>query len=91
MKLDRLIDEARSFDSGWTPEREGRVLASTLRRHEARIARGRFARRAVGLASATAIITFFFLRTSSASSHTDAPAVVAAEELANGDGGYGRD
>jgi hypothetical protein len=93
MKLDRLIDEARSSDTGWTREREGRVLGSTLRRHEARIARARFARRAIGLASATAIITFFFLRgtASSASPHLDAPAVVAADELANGDGGYGRD
>lgn len=90
MKLECLIAEARK-SSTWTPERHGRVLASTLRTHETRIARARLARRAIGLASATALVTLFFLRTSSASPHVDTPAVVAAEELANGDGGYGRD
>ena len=92
MKLDRLIDEARHADSNWTSERQSRVLASTLQRHETRLVRARVVRRAIGLASATALVTLFFLRTSSASpQHVDAPAVVAAEELANGDGGYGRD
>ena len=92
--LDDLIRDARSRDTGWTSEREGRVLASTLQRHETKIARARFARRVIGVASATAIVTFFFLRgtASSASPHLDSPSVVvAADELANGDGGYGRD
>ena len=91
MKLDRLVHEARNASSDWTSEREARVLAATLQRHEARTARSRFARRVIGLAGATAIVTFFFLRTSSASLHPEPGSVVATEELANGDGGYGRD
>jgi hypothetical protein len=89
-QLDRLIADARGNDSNWTLERQNRVLSTTLRRHEERVARARFARRAIGVASATAIIVVFFLRgtSSSASTHIDTPSVA---ELASNDAGYARD
>lgn len=81
MNLDQLIQAARE-DGREAPSFE-RVLA----RREKRVFRGRVVRRAIGAASAMAVVVTVLLRagSSSADAHVEEPTVVAA--AADGDGG----
>ena len=95
-KLDHLIASAREADPEWTSDRSARVLSSAIDRRERRVARGRLARRALGVGSAAAVIGLLFLRGANASPTTTndvqaqpATTIAAAETL--GDAGYARD
>jgi hypothetical protein len=100
MKLDRLVDVARSEAPAWDDARAAKVLGSTLRAHERRALRRKIVRRATAAASAAAMVFVLLLRGATGAAPAtarpaatgdaaDVPELLAA--AASTDGGYGRD
>lgn len=86
MNLDALTALARD-GSSWDDGRSARVLASTLRRREQQVARGRLLRRGLALGAGAAAVVLLLLR--------GAPAPAGAEpelaQLAIDDAGFRHD
>lgn len=89
--LEPLVKAARDAGPDWEAPRANRVLAATLRLHEARLARARIARRTLAVVGGAAVALLLLVRWTPPSGAATTPETTEIASGDLGDGGYSRD